>query len=191
MSGCSVKPHNCPHSSAHQPLTQTRIPACRRPGIVSYSITRSIRGTQIPIVRDQPPSSRFPRFPPLEVFRRRPPMRAAPSVSSRHPKTFTIATECTAANNCHSIASSLHRSASKWLQRRPVAFRATLQRPRSETDCKTDRMPRVGTEDEPTRAALIMTTMPVTCAVLVETFANDRLGRGYLKRAIPVAARGP
>jgi len=74
MSGCSVKPHNCPHSSAHQPLTQTRIPAARRPGIVSYSITRSIRGTQIPIVRDEPPSSRFPRFPPLEVFRRRPPM---------------------------------------------------------------------------------------------------------------------
>jgi len=89
MSNCSVKPHNRPHSSAHQPLTQTRIPAGRRPGIVSYSITRSIRGTQIPIVRDEPPSSRFPRFPPLEVFRRRPPMRAAPSVSGRHPKTFT------------------------------------------------------------------------------------------------------
>src|SRR6266436_1604341 len=91
MSNCSVKPHNRPHSSAHQPLTQTRIPAGRRPGIVSYSITRSIRGTQIPIVRDEPPSSRFPRFPPLEVFRRRPPMRAAPSVSGRHPKTFTKA----------------------------------------------------------------------------------------------------
>src|SRR5262249_12798076 len=28
---------------------------------------------------------------PLEVFRRRPPMRAAPSISDRHPKTFTVA----------------------------------------------------------------------------------------------------
>src|SRR5262249_48998930 len=63
----------------------------RRLGIVSCSITRSIRGTQIPIVRDEPPSSRFPRFPPLEVFRRRPPVRAAPSVSGWHPKTFTKA----------------------------------------------------------------------------------------------------
>ena len=89
MSGWSVKPHNCPHSSAHQPLTQNPHPRRPAPRIVSYSITPSIRGTQIPIVRDQPPSSHFPRFPPLEVFRRRPPMRAAPSVSSRHPKTFT------------------------------------------------------------------------------------------------------
>src|SRR5262249_1477580 len=63
----------------------------RRLGIVSRSITRSIRGTQIPIVRDEPPSSRFPRFPPLEVFRRRPAVRAAPSVSGRYPKTFTLA----------------------------------------------------------------------------------------------------
>jgi hypothetical protein len=94
MSGCSVKPHNCPHSSAHQPLTQTCIPAGRRLAIVSYSITRSIRGTQIPIVRDEPPSSRFPRFPPLEVFRRRPPVRAAPSVSGRHPKTLYGAYRC-------------------------------------------------------------------------------------------------
>src|SRR5262249_38354171 len=96
MSGCSVKPHNCPHSSAHQPLTQMCIPAGRRLAIVSYSITRSIRGTQIPIVRDEPPSSRFPRFPPLEAFRRRPPVRASPSVSGRHPKTFTIPDSCTA-----------------------------------------------------------------------------------------------
>src|SRR5262249_32996098 len=71
------------------PLPQMCIPAVRPPAIVSYSITRSIRGTQIPIVRDEPPSSRFPRFPPLEVLRRRPPVRATPSVSGRHPKTFT------------------------------------------------------------------------------------------------------
>jgi hypothetical protein len=32
----------------------------------------------------------FPRFPPLEVFRRRPPEPVAPSASGRHPKTFTI-----------------------------------------------------------------------------------------------------
>src|SRR5262249_24304896 len=39
------------------------------------------------------------RFPPLEVFRRRPPVRAAPSVSGWHPKTFTLADSCTAANS--------------------------------------------------------------------------------------------
>src|SRR3989454_7362940 len=61
-----------------QPLTQTPHPRRPTPRIVSYSITRSIRGTQIPIARDEPPSSPFPRFPPLEVFRRRPPMRAPP-----------------------------------------------------------------------------------------------------------------
>src|SRR5271169_3244441 len=33
----------------------------------------------------------FPRFPPLEVFRRRPPQPVAPSASGRHPKTFTSA----------------------------------------------------------------------------------------------------
>jgi hypothetical protein len=36
------------------------------------------------------PTYPFPRFPPLEVFRRRPPVLAAPSVSGRHPKTFTL-----------------------------------------------------------------------------------------------------
>src|SRR6266568_4184731 len=61
-----------------QPLTQNPHPRRPTPRIVSYSITRSIRGTQIPIARDEPPSSPFPRFPPLEVFRRRPPMRAPP-----------------------------------------------------------------------------------------------------------------
>src|SRR6266567_7236727 len=61
-----------------QPLTQNPHPRRPTPRIVSYSITRSIRGTQIPIARDEPPSSPFPRFPPLEAFRRRPPMRAPP-----------------------------------------------------------------------------------------------------------------
>src|SRR6266568_8303082 len=57
---------------------KTRIPAGRRPASSHTQSTRSIRGTQIPIARDEPPSSPFPRFPPLEVFRRRPPMRAPP-----------------------------------------------------------------------------------------------------------------
>jgi hypothetical protein len=73
-----------------QPLTQNLHPRWPTPRIVSYSITRNIRGTQIPIAPDELPSSPFPRFPPLEVFRRRPPMRVAASISGRHPKTFTI-----------------------------------------------------------------------------------------------------
>jgi hypothetical protein len=39
------------------------------------------RGTALPTL---------PRFPPLEVFVRRPPARAAKLVKGRHPKTFTI-----------------------------------------------------------------------------------------------------
>jgi hypothetical protein len=36
-----------------------------------------------------------------------------------------------------------------------------------------------------------MTAVPIPCALLVETFPNDRLSRGSLKRATPVGARGP
>ena len=47
-----------------------------------------ICGAQIPIAR-RTAASYLPRFPPLEVFRRRPPLHAALSVSGRRPKTFT------------------------------------------------------------------------------------------------------
>jgi hypothetical protein len=56
------------------PFTQNPHPHRPTSRIVSYSITRSIRATQIPIVRHQPPSCHFARFHPLAVFRRRPPM---------------------------------------------------------------------------------------------------------------------
>ena len=36
-------------------------------------------------------SLHLPRFPPLEVFGRRPPVPVTPFVSGRHPKTFTFA----------------------------------------------------------------------------------------------------
>jgi hypothetical protein len=51
-----------------QPFTQN--PHQRRPTsrIVSFSITRSIRGTQIPIARDEPPSSPFPAVSSLGGF---------------------------------------------------------------------------------------------------------------------------
>ena len=58
--------------------------------IGSLAITRSSRGNQIPITHAAPPDH-LPRFPPLEVFRRRPQVAvvAAMSVTGRHPKTFT------------------------------------------------------------------------------------------------------
>jgi hypothetical protein len=75
------------------PFTQNPHPHRPTSRIVSYSITRSIRATQIPIVRDQPPSSHFARFPPLEVFRRRPPMprgsvRQRPASEPSHEPTW-------------------------------------------------------------------------------------------------------
>src|SRR5260370_190323 len=71
------------------PTIQTPAPRRPTPRNVPYSITPSIRGPEISIARAELPSPPLPRFPPLEVFRRRPPMRAPPSVSGRHPKTFT------------------------------------------------------------------------------------------------------
>ena len=51
------------------------------------------RRSQIPIARAPaaPLCPSLPRFPPLEVFGRRPPVRASRHVSGRHPKTFTQA----------------------------------------------------------------------------------------------------
>jgi hypothetical protein len=44
-------------------------------------------------------ASHFPRFRPLEGFVRRPPECLAPSVRGRHPKPFTKADICSAANS--------------------------------------------------------------------------------------------
>ena len=54
---------------------------------VTSKLCRRSRPTQLqPAAPAHVPPS---RFPPLEVFRRRPPVRAARFVSGRHPKTFT------------------------------------------------------------------------------------------------------
>ena len=58
--------------------------------IAPLTISQSARGTQIPIAHAAPPTYPFPRFPPLEVCGRRPPLCAAPPSWGRHPKTFTI-----------------------------------------------------------------------------------------------------
>jgi hypothetical protein len=50
-------------------------------GLRGHSIFRRARRTS---------TYPFPRFPPLEVFVRRPPESAAPFARGRHPKTFTL-----------------------------------------------------------------------------------------------------
>jgi hypothetical protein len=68
--------------------------AASTPSIVALEPSRAHRRTthsgQITI-GPAPPTHPFPRFPPLEVFERRPsaPEFAAPCVIGRHPKTFT------------------------------------------------------------------------------------------------------
>src|SRR5262252_7871904 len=78
----SMRPNQAPHAPKRR----------RSPNrSASPPLKRHIRRGQIPIARctaDVPPPS---RFPPLEVFGRRPPVHAAPSASGRHPKTFTEA----------------------------------------------------------------------------------------------------
>jgi hypothetical protein len=73
---------------AHAPLPLRSARSMARP-----SLRPIIRSAQFPIERAAPPTYPFPRFPPLEAFGRRPPVHAAPLVSGRHPKPFTIATE--------------------------------------------------------------------------------------------------
>src|SRR5271166_5447044 len=49
-----------------------------------------VRAAEIPIIRARGADILHPaRFPPLEVFVRRPPECTVPSVMGRHPKTFT------------------------------------------------------------------------------------------------------
>ncbi len=66
-----------------------RTPASRvEPG--SGPASRAAPPRQIPIARTRPhPRPTAPRFPPPEVFRRRPPGPVAPSRRGRHLKTFT------------------------------------------------------------------------------------------------------
>ena len=68
----------------HAPLRSRTTSAIAPP-----TISHSARGTQIPITHAAPPTYPFPRFPPLEVCGRRPPLCAAPPSWGRHPKTFT------------------------------------------------------------------------------------------------------
>ena len=57
----------------------------------SHTQSRGIRGTQIAIVRDEPPRLPSRGFLPWRFSDAGRPCRAAPSVSGRHPKTFTTA----------------------------------------------------------------------------------------------------
>ena len=74
--------HHTTHAISH--------PAPRPPANPRHRLATP-RGSQIPIGRvpAAPFCPHFPRFPPLEVFVRRPPVRVARHVSGRHPKTFT------------------------------------------------------------------------------------------------------
>src|SRR5215471_9623259 len=72
-----------------------RLPTCC---ITSPPFTPRARRAQIPIARAALPTCPFPRFPPLEVFGRRPQLFAAPTMVGRHPKTFTKGELCIAAN---------------------------------------------------------------------------------------------
>ena len=82
-----------PSSPPHRPLPKQAINAPRQ----------QTASAEIPIASDAPASPHLPRFPPLEVCVRRPPVCAAPPSWGRHPKTFTTADSCTAAI-CSSIS---------------------------------------------------------------------------------------
>src|SRR5262249_49365962 len=61
-----------------------------RPAWPSANALRQLAFTQAHRPRrSNPHRFSIPRFPPLEVFRRRPPEYRAITVSGRHPKTFT------------------------------------------------------------------------------------------------------
>jgi hypothetical protein len=97
--------HSCPPTSATVALdrvARTRIldPPCSNP--------HSARGALAAL--PYPPN---PRFPPLEVFVRRPPECAARFVSGRHPKTFTKTDVATLPGDFRSSPRSRHQSA--WL----------------------------------------------------------------------------
>src|SRR5262249_50719018 len=79
---------NCPTTFIARPTRSLAHGPHGRPpmrSVSSPSLRRIVRGDQIPI------GFSIPRFPPLEVFRRRPPEYRAITVSGRHPKTFTKA----------------------------------------------------------------------------------------------------
>src|SRR5215831_18324343 len=62
-----------------------------RPAWPSANALRQLAFTQAHRPRrSNPHRFSIPRFPPLEVFRRRPPEYRAITVSGRHPKTFTF-----------------------------------------------------------------------------------------------------
>src|SRR5262249_40438956 len=70
-----------------------------RPAWPSANALRQLAFTQAHRPRrSNPHRFSIPRFPPLEVFRRRPPEYRAITVSGRHPKTFTTADSCITAN---------------------------------------------------------------------------------------------
>src|SRR5215510_16152079 len=75
-----------PEPTAHP--WQRRQPS---PSIELPILTPLVRPGSMPIAHAAPPHLPSSRFPPLEVFVRRPPVCATPSARGRHPKTFTAA----------------------------------------------------------------------------------------------------
>ena len=75
-----------PEPTAHP--WQRRQPS---PSIELPILTPLVRPGSMPIAHAAPPHLPSSRFPPLEVFVRRPPVCATPSARGRHPKTFTEA----------------------------------------------------------------------------------------------------
>ena len=72
------KSRRCP------PHHRRSLPSTGGPPLAGFA-----RGDQTPIAQAAPLRSCSPRFPPLEVFRRRPPAHPAMLSRGRHPKTFT------------------------------------------------------------------------------------------------------
>ena len=62
----------------------------------------SERRAQIPIAQAARSRLHPARFPPLEVFRRRPPAHPATLSRGRHPKTFTVPDSCSAVRTIRS-----------------------------------------------------------------------------------------
>src|SRR6266508_5240388 len=99
-------PSNADHSCAPtSPTLAVDRSARTRPLDPSPPNPHSPRGALARGALAESPHPPISRFPPLEVFVRRPTEYLAPSSWGRHPKTFTQADSCTAANMCSLITS--------------------------------------------------------------------------------------
>src|SRR5262245_45766491 len=88
-----------PEPTAHP--WQRRQPS---PSIELPILTPLVRPGSMPIAHAAPPHLPSSRFPPLEVFVRRPPVCATPSARGRHPKTFTLSDIASTARDAQYIS---------------------------------------------------------------------------------------